>query len=315
MLSASNTHQVYDNGYAECLLIVKCSPVIISQQPQFSFAQSSMHIHSSNSITTLLTIRLGVRLWLHFKTPRLGLWKPPHIPHQHRLLVGYLANAVDAPKTSDRFSTLTLVPVAGMKLGAKCKCCLLKFPASRPLSRVLIYEASRARSPAALTSLSRPFPSSERYNLRSHAGIVTGVSNFRSCGKDRSEIARKAPDQERREQSSIRNDHLVGSQIEISSNAKPKPAQGPSNQSSSDEDTPMPDSTIGDVEYFSIPSTPQQSRTTTEMVQITILTPRVTMISTDTPGRNVVEFRVGTQWMDIGREVMLQKIQKTMVTR
>jgi hypothetical protein len=96
-------------------------------------------------ITTLLTIRLGVRLWLHFKTPRLGLWKPPPIPHRHRLLVGYLANAVDAPNTSDRFSILTLAPVAEMKLGAKCKCCLLKFPASRPLSRVSTKLLARAR--------------------------------------------------------------------------------------------------------------------------------------------------------------------------
>jgi hypothetical protein len=29
--------------------LVKCSPMMISQQPQFSFAQPFMHIHSSNS--------------------------------------------------------------------------------------------------------------------------------------------------------------------------------------------------------------------------------------------------------------------------
>jgi hypothetical protein len=88
--------------------------------------------------------------------------------------------------------------------------------------------------------------------------MVTDVSNFRSCGKDRSKIApvKTAPDQERPEQSSFRNDHLAGDQIGFSGNAKSKSVQGPSNQSSSDEDTPMPDTTICDVEYFNIPSTP-----------------------------------------------------------
>jgi hypothetical protein len=50
---------------------------------------------------TLLTIRLGVRLWLHFKTPRFGpnSVETAAYPHRHRLLVGYLAITVDAPKT------------------------------------------------------------------------------------------------------------------------------------------------------------------------------------------------------------------------